>query len=269
MIEWKIVLDALERTAPPALAEAWDNSGLQCFWAPETVSRILVCLDLTESAVDKAVEGEAELIVCHHPVFFEGIKQIDGTTALGRMIRALAANGISVYAAHMTYDKAPWGNTAAMAGRLGFDGVPAPGPAGEPSEDYSVLLAELAPALTGEELCRLVCARLDIPMGELRYAGNPDIPLSRVLLCAGGGADLMDKALGLGCQALVTGDMKYHQALRAAESGFFLLDAGHFATERTFPEDMADRLQKILGDSVQVLAWAETGNPIRSFAGRT
>lgn len=268
MTEWKNVQSALEKTAPPALAEDWDNSGLQLFWNPETVSRILVCLDLTDGAIAKAVEGEAELIVCHHPMFFDGIKAIDGTTALGRKIRTLAAHGITVYAAHMTYDKAPWGNSASIAGRLGFDAWPIPGPDGAPVNDFSVLLAELQPSLTGAELCSLVAARLDVPLEEMRCAGNPDAPIDKILLCAGGGADYVEEALRLGCKALLTGDMKYHQALHARESGLFLLDAGHFATEKVFIEDVAERLFKDLGDGVQILAYAGEKNPIASPASR-
>lgn len=262
MTEWKNVQDALEKTAPPALAEDWDNSGLQLFWNPATVSRILVCLDLTDGAVAKAVEGQAELIVCHHPVFFDGIKTIDGATALGRKIRTLAAHGISVYAAHMTYDKAPWGNSAAIAGRLGFDAWPLPGPDGAPGRDFSVLLAELQPPLTGGELCSLVSARLDVPLDDLRCAGSSDISIDKILVCAGSGADYAEEALRQGCKALLTGDMKYHQALHASESGLFLLDAGHFATEKVFIEDVAARLFKELGDDVEILAYDGEKNPI-------
>ena len=48
----KEIIAALERLAPPRLQEEWDNSGLQVGFPETEVSRVLVCLDITEAIVD-------------------------------------------------------------------------------------------------------------------------------------------------------------------------------------------------------------------------
>ena len=50
------VVDALERFAPLPLQESYDNAGLQVGLTEAEVSGALLCLDVTSSIVDEAVE---------------------------------------------------------------------------------------------------------------------------------------------------------------------------------------------------------------------
>ena len=52
----------------------------------------------------------------------------------------------------------------------------------------------------------------------------------------------------------MTGDVKYHDAERAIGLGIHVLDAGHFATEQPIVARLAERLEKELGDGVEVVA---------------
>ncbi|MDT8901923.1 Nif3-like dinuclear metal center hexameric protein [Anaeroselena agilis] len=67
---------------------------------------------------------------------------------------------------------------------------------------------------------------------EVRVAGPTDRQVSKVAVCGGSGAGFLAAAIGAGADVLVTGDVKYHEALDAAAAGLTLVDAGHFATER-------------------------------------
>ena len=60
----------------------------------------------------------------------------------------------------------------------------------------------------------------------------------------------MDRAIAEGCDALVTGDVKFDQAQMAAFHGLCLIDAGHFGTEKIFAENMKAQLEKLLPDVV-------------------
>lgn len=55
----------------------------------------------------------------------------------------------------------------------------------------------------------------------------------------------MAKAAYMGADAYVTGDVKYHEAQRAAELGLHLIDAGHFATENPVVPVLAEKLKAI------------------------
>ena len=58
----------------------------------------------------------------------------------------------------------------------------------------------------------------------------------------------------MGCDAYVTGDVRYHDAQRAAALGIHVIDAGHFATEQPVVEILAARLAGELGEKVEVVA---------------
>jgi dinuclear metal center YbgI/SA1388 family protein len=68
--------------------------------------------------------------------------------------------------------------------------------------------------------------------GQLRVTGGPGRIVSKVAVCGGAGADLIQAASFAGADVLVTGDLKYHEARDAAAIGIAVIDAGHDVTER-------------------------------------
>ncbi|OFW68961.1 MAG: Nif3-like dinuclear metal center hexameric protein [Actinobacteria bacterium RBG_19FT_COMBO_54_7] len=66
----------------------------------------------------------------------------------------------------------------------------------------------------------------------VRFTGDSGRMIGRVALCSGSGAKLASKALQSGAQALITGDVGYHESMNAAAMGLAIIDAGHYHTER-------------------------------------
>ena len=101
----------------------------------------------------------------------------------------------------------------------------------------------------------------------LRYAGNPASQLRKIALCTGGGASLLRTASRAGADALVTGDVKYHDAREAEELGIALIDAGHFPTEIIMVDAITSRLTKLLDetgyDGCQVMPCRIEADPFR------
>lgn len=90
-------------------------------------------------------------------------------------------------------------------------------------------LGYLENPLTLKDFCSLVKKKLDVE--HLRIVGDLDKTISKVALCGGAGSDLINRASFLGADVLLTGDIKYHEALDAKALGIALIDAGHFSTE--------------------------------------
>ena len=67
-----------------------------------------------------------------------------------------------------------------------------------------------------------------------------------VAVCGGAGAELLPEALAAGASALVTGDIRHHEFIAAAEQGFLLVDAGHHATENPGAKELGNRLAAAL-----------------------
>jgi dinuclear metal center YbgI/SA1388 family protein len=67
--------------------------------------------------------------------------------------------------------------------------------------------------------------------------------ISKVAVCGGSGASLIHEAARQGADVLITGDVKYHEAMTARSLGITVIDAGHFATEHLMAATLAARLR--------------------------
>jgi len=116
------VIQAIERIAPPSLAETWDNCGLQVGDPSSRTSRILVALTPLPEVFDEAEETGADFLLFHHPLIFGGIESLDTGSYPGDLVSRAIRSGLTVYAAHTSYDAAPDGVSVALAGALGLGG---------------------------------------------------------------------------------------------------------------------------------------------------
>jgi dinuclear metal center YbgI/SA1388 family protein len=117
------VTSALEAWAPPGSAQDYDNVGLQVGDASRSVQTGLLALDATPQVLEEAERIDADLIVTHHPLLFQGL---DGVTADGyvsNLALRLAEAGIALYSIHTNLDAAPGGVSFALADRLGLTDV--------------------------------------------------------------------------------------------------------------------------------------------------
>lgn len=78
----------------------------------------------------------------------------------------------------------------------------------------------------------------------VNVVGRPEQRIGKVAVCGGSGASLMLQAQASGADVLVTGDVKYHDALEAAALGIAVIDAGHYATEQPVVAVLASYLQQ-------------------------
>ncbi len=82
----------------------------------------------------------------------------------------------------------------------------------------------------------------------LRGAGVVPEIIRRVAICSGAGADMIGLAKSKRADVLITGDLKHHDGQRALENNFWVLDAGHYGTEKW----VVDCFENILADHLGV-----------------
>ena len=100
------VVKVLERFAPKAYQESYDNSGLQVGDSADFVTGVLVCIDVTEAIVDEAIAQGSNLIISHHPLIFKPLKAVVGRNYIERCVMKALANGIAIYAGHTNVESA-------------------------------------------------------------------------------------------------------------------------------------------------------------------
>jgi len=112
----KLIASLLEEYAPLSYQESYDNSGLLIGDPDNTISSVLLTVDVTEEVIDEAIDKNANLIVAHHPVIFKGLKRITGSNYVERVVAKAIKNDIAIYAAHTNMDVA-WGGVNTELGK--------------------------------------------------------------------------------------------------------------------------------------------------------
>jgi dinuclear metal center YbgI/SA1388 family protein len=116
------IAEAIERIAPLALAEEWDNCGLQVGDPEAEANRVLIALTPLPEVFEEAEEKGADFLLFHHPLIFDPLKTILTSSYPGGLVARATRNGLAVYAAHTSYDAAPAGVSVALARTLGLGG---------------------------------------------------------------------------------------------------------------------------------------------------
>lgn len=118
----KDVCAAMEKWAPIAWQESYDNSGLLVGDKNIPVKGILISLDCTEEVIEEAIQRGCNMIVSHHPIIFKALKKITGENYVEKTIIKAIQNSISIYASHTNLDHAPKGVSHQLANKIGLKG---------------------------------------------------------------------------------------------------------------------------------------------------
>ncbi len=231
MLTVQHIYDFIHERAPFETQLAFDNSGLLVGRPDAKVTGVHFALDVTDRAIDEAIECGANLIVTHHPLMFSPVKRLVETNYEARLLCRLIRAGISLISAHTNLDQAPGGVNDALAAAIGLTSVTGEG---------FVRVGDLPRTMTAAELAQHISRCLG---DTVRVMGDASARIEKVGMCSGSGADEWPGAAELGAQAFLTGEVKHHIALEAAASGLVLLEAGHHATEAPGIFALADALQ--------------------------
>lgn len=231
MLTVQQVYDFINERAPFETQLAFDNSGLLVGHPDNEVTGIHFALDVTNHVIDEAIANGANLIVTHHPMMFSAIKRLVETGHEARLLCRMIRAGISLISAHTNLDQAPGGCNDVLAQTIGLTDIEGEGFVRVGALPHPMTAVELA-AHIGEKLGDVV-----------RVMGDPTAVITRVGMCSGSGADEWPAAAAMGAQAFLTGEVKHHIALEAADAGVVMLEAGHHATEEPGIFALAKALQ--------------------------
>lgn len=251
----KEVLAFMEQKCPLSWQEDFDNCGVQCGDRQKELSGIEVCFNFSEEVLNDAIEKKNNLIISHHPLIFAGLKKIEPTNEIGRMVIKAIENGLTLYSMHTNMDSAVWGGNWLFAEKLQLSDCKVLEPHdGEPEVGLG-RIGKLPKEMELAEFIAFVKEKLQVE--HLRYTGNPDLKIARVALCGGAGGSLLKTALRAGADAYLTGDLKYHDFF-SADKKMLIADLGHFETEHFIKDIIFDLLKKQFADVPLSLYEGET-----------
>ncbi|HCU23587.1 MAG TPA: Nif3-like dinuclear metal center hexameric protein [Deltaproteobacteria bacterium] len=227
----KEINELLSRLAPPSLAEEGDPIGLQVGSLQEEVRGILIALDATEAGLREAARQDCNLLITHHPLLFKALRRLDDASPASRCARLATRMAINVLSFHTNLDSTVNGLNDQLAKKIGLKALRPLQISRDPRHPKAGLgrVGRLSrPTSLGAFAARL---GLHLQLDHLRYVGNPEHPVREVAVMTGSGGRYFTAAKDAGADVLVTGDVKYHDALDALAEKIALVDIGHFAGE--------------------------------------
>ena len=117
----KEITDYLEEIAPLHYQENYDNSGLLVGNEKTEINKMLITLDCTEEVINEAISEKCNLIISHHPIIFSGLKKLNGSNYIERVVIKAIKNDIAIYAIHTNLDNVYNGVSAGIADKLGLE----------------------------------------------------------------------------------------------------------------------------------------------------
>lgn len=239
------LIEKLEEKYPFELQEEWDNSGLQIGNPEEELKGVVLSLDLEEGAIDYALEDKkANLIITHHPYLFNPTKSIDFRDSFYNRLRKCIKNDITVFAFHTNLDIADGGVNDNLAKILGLRDIKSL----ENGKELGLGRYGYIDKNPAEKFLRDVKDKLEAS-GIVVY-GNYNKIIEKVGLCGGAGSSLLEDAINESCDLMITGDVKYHEAMDMSNKGIIIADVGHFASENHIIYKLQSEIEEIIGKEV-------------------
>ncbi len=340
------ICSILEEWAPIKLAYPDDSVGLVLGSRDWDITRVMICLTITDDVVKEAIQKKVKLIISHHPLIYQPLRKIVHDTPYQKRINQLLINEIACYTCHTNLDVAEKGLNYILAQKLGLSNItgllpvehaklcklvtfvpknhlkkvrdavcicgagiigeyaycsfntsgtgtflpsdkanPFIGEAGKINEEkeerfevivpmeildnvvealleshpYEEVAYDIYPLhnkrhkislgvkgtldnnISLDDLSQLVKNKLNLPY--IRVVGIPTQKIKNLAIIGGSGGGEIKNIPG-NVDALITGDVKYHQALEAVDRGLAIIDAGHFGTEYPIVEGIVNYINQ-------------------------
>ncbi|MBQ3592990.1 MAG: Nif3-like dinuclear metal center hexameric protein [Clostridia bacterium] len=215
----------LTEKIPYDLAWEWDNVGLLVGNPDSEVKNIMFSVDITESVINEAKTNDCSLIISHHPVIFNGIKQIRKDDYATSKIYSLIENNISAICLHTNLDNIENGmcDSLCTACKISVDKVLEI--EGKPCLRVGKSYAGLSASDFAEFVKKSISAN-----GVMFFDSGRKV--EKIAVVTGSGGSCIHDAYLEGCDTVLTGELKHNNFIDAKEMGINLICAGHYFTEK-------------------------------------
>ncbi|MGX7092513.1 Nif3-like dinuclear metal center hexameric protein [Hutsoniella sourekii] len=262
MIKLQKLIDFLEDSFPPYLAEDWDPIGLHFGSRGHQVEKIMVALDVRPSVVQEAIRQGVDTLIVHHPPLFKPIQRFDLDQGFNRMYQAIIKHDLNIYAMHTNCDIATGGMNDWLAQALDLESIESLGGLTVEGEPKLGRIGLLPQPLSRSAVIQHIKSKLQLDQVTVIEQSAKESYQS-IAIIGGSGMSLLDQVVASSADIFITGDITFHDGQDAYEEDLMTIDAGHYI-EHIFIDQMVDKLEEFLkenANTVQVLASQSSTNP--------
>ena len=200
----------LDQKAPFRTQLGFDNAGFLVGHGEQTVTNVLVALDITPEVIGEAIERGVQLIVAHHPVIWDKLGRVTDESVTGRKILTLIEHGIAAICAHTNLDAAQGGVNDALAQAVGLID-PVPLEVDGTDENGLPYGIGRVGELSGRPMSVQAFAQRakdGLRLGGIR-AMDAGVPVQKVAVGGGACGSMLAEAQAMGCDTFLTADLKH------------------------------------------------------------
>lgn len=260
----KDIISVIEDFAPLSWQESYDNSGLTLGEIEKECTGVFVCLDISEQVIEQAIKNKCNLVLSHHPIIFKGIKKIDYSSSVGKIIIKAIKNEIVLYSAHTNMDNAFNGVNGILAEKLGIKNM-RPLSNGSDYDNKNWLgggaVGELPIAMEKDDFFSHLKELLHLP--QVKHNSKSQNQIKKIAFCGGSGSFLIPDAIKEKADIFITGEIKYHDFIDYEDS-LLLAEIGHFESEQFIKERIIAILSEKFCNFVPLIS-DNTPNRVKYF----
>lgn len=225
-----------EGVAPTQLAESWDNVGLLVGDPADDVKRVLLTIDYTPEVAQEALDEKCTAVITYHPPIFTGLKRITA----GSLIFDALKNGLSIYCFHTALDVAIGGTNDMLSDVLGLSDRSPLRPIPNVTDGRGMGRVGRMEPTPRRKIIERIKSGLGLP--HVMVSGPVDGDVKTAAVCAGSCGDCLEDALRRGVDLYLTGELRHHDALKAASRGLTVVCTLHSNSERRVLDVLKTRL---------------------------
>jgi dinuclear metal center YbgI/SA1388 family protein len=218
------ILGYLDELLDPGAFEDYSPNGLQVPGS-DRIHKVVTGVSATLDLFEEAVERDADLVLTHHGIFWNGSPEAL-TLQQARRLRILLTQDVNLASYHLPLDAhAEVGNNALLCDALGLE-------RGEPfGKHHGQTIGWIGRApqpLSPQELRGRIASELDREPLIFEYGPSA---IERIAIVSGGASGYLREAIDAGADAFMTGEPAERVMAESREGGIHFIAAGHYATE--------------------------------------
>lgn len=245
----KELVKIIERDYNPKSALSFDNTGSNIINFDDTIKGIVVCLDVTLGAIEKAKETGANMIISHHPLTFKEFKNVRDDIQSKR-IKGILSNNINAYSIHTNFDV----NIDKGMGKIVVDKLfkKSEIKKHELLENYVVDkkkygycdIITLKKFMLFSNLFERVFIKFDLSIEKCgAFLDSDNKKVKKIAIVPGSGRGDVHKITETDVDVFITSDLAHNDILDLLESGISYINTTHYGMEKVFIEYMKKYLK--------------------------
>lgn len=224
------IIDFLEKNFPKDTALGFDNVGLLIGDKNKEVNKILLTLDVNNSALAKVIGGNFDLVISHHPLIFGGINNVLVDNPAGFIITELIKHDVSYAAYHTNLDYCDKYSNEILAKTIfGGDTSVSSFPK---DKVFCGVMSEFKEAKLSDVM---TLVKKNLNSSGCISINDINTTVTRAFIQGGSfDEDVIPVLVENGVDLVISGEIKHHICLLLESYGISTIIAGHNATERVY-----------------------------------